>query len=181
MLTNYLTTAWRYLVRDKGVSLISMLSLTLGLPCALLVFVFLQHEWIRDDFHANGDRIFRIYMTDATGENKWELRSAMLSSEVGPEIERSFPEVETTIRFRPTWRRLRMDDFTTRIGTMAFADSTFFDTFTFEILHGNHSPSGPPIKSYSPLRPQSVSPKGISPTSSESASPTSTPPTSCAI
>ena len=140
MLSNYLTTAWRYLIRDKGVSLISMLSLALGLACALLVFVFLQHEWVRDDFHVNGDRIFRVYMTDATGENEWELRRATLSPELGPEMERSFPEIETSIRYQNTWGRLRFDDYTTRINMMAFADSTFFSTFSFDILHGSKRP-----------------------------------------
>ncbi len=140
MLTNYLTTAWRYLVRDKGVSLISVLSLTLGLACALLVFVFLQHEWIRDDFHLNGDRIFRVYMTDDTGENEWELRSATLPQSLGPELERSFPEIEESVRFRRTWGRLRIDDFITRINSMAFVDSTFFTTLSFDIMHGNTRP-----------------------------------------
>ena len=140
MLANYLTTAWRYLLRDKGVSLISVLSLTLGLACALLVFVFLQQEWVRDDFHVNGDRIFRVVMSDAIGENEWELRSAMLSPELGLEMKRSYPEIEETVRFRNVWGRLRRDDFTTRMNAMAFTDSTFFTTLSFEIMHGDRHP-----------------------------------------
>ena len=72
MLSNYIKIARRHLLRDKMVGVISVISLSLGIGCAILVFVFVQQEWVRDDFHVNGDRVFRLHVTNASGRTPWE-------------------------------------------------------------------------------------------------------------
>ena len=135
MLTSYLKIAWRHLLREKVVSLIAIVSLSLGIACALLVFVFLQNEWVRDDFHVNGDRVFRLHSTNEAGRNSWERTSALHSAELGPEIEASIPEVVKTARWGPSFGRLRRDDFTIRFD-MAYVDSTLFSLMSFDIAYG---------------------------------------------
>ena len=143
MLTSYLKIAWRHLLREKVVSLIAIVSLSLGIACALLVFVFLQNEWVRDDFHVNGDRVFRLHSTNEAGRNSWERTSALHSAELGPEIEASIPEVVKTARWGPSFGRLRRDDFTIRFD-MAYVDSTLFSLMSFDIAYGDRAPFSTP-------------------------------------
>ena len=67
MLINHIKIAWRYVMAEKVVSLISLVSLSLGITCALILFVFLHYEYVRDDFHVNGDRLFRVHLTNEAG------------------------------------------------------------------------------------------------------------------
>ena len=144
MLLSYIKIAWRHLVRDKVVSLISVVSLSLGIACALLVFLFLQHEWIRDDFHVNGDRTFIVYRTNEAGEGNWDRRFATFPEEAGPQIAKALPQVEGFTRWGYSGGgRLRYSDFTTRV-VFAFVDSSLFSMMSFEMMHGDSQPFSTP-------------------------------------
>ncbi len=45
MLTKYLKTAWKNAARNKARSLISLLGLTLGMACVMLIALFIKHEY----------------------------------------------------------------------------------------------------------------------------------------
>ena len=57
MFKNYLTVAIRSLMRNKMQALITILSLSVGMACALLIFMYVQHELAYDHHHKNADRI----------------------------------------------------------------------------------------------------------------------------
>lgn len=144
MFLSYIKIAWRHLIRDKVVSLISVLSLSLGIACALLVFLFLQHEWIRDDFHVNGDRVFLVYRTNEAGEEEWDRRFGLLPLDAGQQIQDAFPQVAGFTRWRSTgFSRLRDGDFTTRVN-FAYVDSSMFSMLSFDIMHGDRNPFSAP-------------------------------------
>ena len=60
MFQNYLKTALRNLLREKGSSLLNIAGLTLGITCSLLLFLLIRHLATFDNFHANRDRIYRV-------------------------------------------------------------------------------------------------------------------------
>lgn len=60
MLRSYLTLALRTLRRRLGYTALNAFGLTVGLACAALVAVFLQHELNWDTHHEHADRIYRI-------------------------------------------------------------------------------------------------------------------------
>ena len=87
----------------------------------------------------NGDRVFRLRVTNESARNEWDRRSVMLSSEVGPELEALLPEVESVTRWGPSFGRLRRDDLTVRFN-MAYVDSTLFSSLSFDVAHGDQTP-----------------------------------------
>lgn len=60
MLQNYLKIAIRNLIKNKGYSTINILGLSLGITCCLVLFVVVRFELSFDNFHAHGDRIYRV-------------------------------------------------------------------------------------------------------------------------
>ncbi len=144
MLSNYIKVAWRHLLREKVVSLISVVSLSLGIACALLVFVFLQMEWVRDDFHVNAERVFRIDGTNEAANDRWNESFALQSAELGSELQTMLPEVvESVARWGPSFGRLRRDDFTIRFD-ITYVDSSLFSMFSFDIAYGDRAPFSTP-------------------------------------
>ena len=57
MLRNYLTIAYRQLLRHKGYSLINILGLAVGIACCLIILLYVQDELSFDNFHEKGERV----------------------------------------------------------------------------------------------------------------------------
>ena len=93
MLHNYLTVAWRCLVRDGTTSVVNVAGLTLAIACALLAALFIRHELTYDRFHENGDRIFRFRLVRPDGYNLLELPANASSA-----MRDAFPEIERIAR-----------------------------------------------------------------------------------
>ena len=60
MFRNYLKTAWRNLVRQKGSTMINIAGLTLGISASLVLFLMVVHFSSFDNFHTKRDRIYRV-------------------------------------------------------------------------------------------------------------------------
>lgn len=69
MFQNYLKTALRNLLREKGSSFLNLAGLTLGISCSLVLFLLVKHLATFDNFHVNGDHIFRV-VTEMDGNNE---------------------------------------------------------------------------------------------------------------
>ncbi len=60
MLTNYFKTAFRNLIRNKALSFINIIGLSIEISAALVIFLIVQYDFSFDKHHKNGDRIYRI-------------------------------------------------------------------------------------------------------------------------
>ena len=60
MLRSHLKLALRSLFRYKIHSSISVLGLSIGFACFIVVFVFIAHEMNYDAFHENAERLYRV-------------------------------------------------------------------------------------------------------------------------
>ena len=94
MLHNYLTVAWRCLVRDGTTSVVNVAGLTLAIACALLAALFIRHELTYDQFHENGDRIFRLALATTGSASAWAGHPTNASSSMRD----AFPEIERIAR-----------------------------------------------------------------------------------
>ena len=63
MFKNYFKTAWRNLSRNKIFTLLNITGLAIGVTVCLFMSVWLQGELSFDNFHPNGNAIFRISNT----------------------------------------------------------------------------------------------------------------------
>ena len=128
-----LRLAARRLRRHPGFTLLNASGLAIGLACALLALFYIRDETRVDRFHADGDRIVAIALTDSarTELNTWisyPVATAMAE----------LPEVEATMRVSgPATRQLRVagGQESVEVG-VATTEADFFSFFSFPLVAG---------------------------------------------
>ena len=136
MLRNYLLTAWRNLLQQRGYTLINLLGLALGMACCLLIILYVQHELAYDRHHERADRIYRISSEMKMGGNRDHY--AMSSMAAGPEVSARYPEVDTFTRFlySSSARSVRVADRAFKEERIFLADPQVFDVFSYPLVEG---------------------------------------------
>jgi len=141
MIKHYLKIAFRNLLKQKVLSGINILGLSIGLACFILFLIYTVNEFTFDRFHKNADNIFRIYRwTEAMGEEKASADISM-PMPLGPALKQDVPGVKEYVRFKQSWgdNFVKADGKINSIG-ICYADPQFFNIFSFNIISGNPSP-----------------------------------------
>src|ERR1700748_572223 len=60
MIKNYLKTAFRSLIKNKGYSFLNIFGLALGIACASIIFLWVESEVTYNDFFSNKATIYKI-------------------------------------------------------------------------------------------------------------------------
>ncbi|MDZ7646862.1 MAG: ABC transporter permease [Cytophagales bacterium] len=105
MIRNYLKTAVRIMLRQKGYSLINIAGLSLGVAASLLIILYVVDELSYDRFHANATSIYRIGFKGRLQGNDFNMASS--PAPVAEAIAREIPEVKAVVRFG-LWRTTPM-------------------------------------------------------------------------
>jgi len=137
MFRNYLKTAIRSLLRNKAYAAINIIGLSLGISACLLIGIYIVHELSFDKFHKNADRIARVLMEYNTGDAPQTLSST--GTKVGPQFQRTFPEVQAYTRTLKYTRVVSYEDKAFEEKNFLYADSAFFSMFSFPLTAGNAS------------------------------------------
>ena len=134
MIKNLLTVAVRNLLRHKLYTAVNVLGLAIGLAGAILILLYVNQEFSVDRFYTLGDRIYKV-IREVRKTTRTTYESGT-SGALGPELEASFPEVETTIRF---WRWPVNARYGERKGEYEFAlvDDGFLRVFDFDLIRGD--------------------------------------------
>jgi putative ABC transport system permease protein len=136
MIKNYFKIAFRNLYRNKAFSAINIVGLSTGLTCCLLMILYLQHQLSFDTFHEKGHRIVRVIMEYSFGEDR-SSKGNFTSTKVLPSFKQNFPEVADGVRLSPSKALVRYGDNVFNEKYFLYADSTFFNIFSFKLLQGN--------------------------------------------
>jgi len=137
MIKNYFKTAWRNLTKNKTHSFINIAGLTIGLTCCLLIALYIQHELSFDKFEEKGTRIARVIMQYNFNGSNESNEGNYTSVRVAAIFPKTFPEVESAIKMTEYNRVVRYDDKMFDEKNFMYADSNFFDIFSFRLLSGN--------------------------------------------
>lgn len=138
MLRNYLRIALRNLQRETTFAVINVAGLALGIACCVILALFVRHEWRYDRFHENADRIVRINKS-ATQSGGDRVTISTTPFRLAPGVEASFPQIERTVRVSGNDVRFEGDGRDPLTVEALYADSTFFDVFSFDVVHGRAS------------------------------------------
>jgi putative ABC transport system permease protein len=139
MLKNYIKIALRNLKKRKAFSIINILSLALGLVGGIFMLVYALDEFSYDNFHENGDRIYRVNTVFVDSKSGNESFNSSNGWPVGKILESDFPEVENVI-YTITWPKLDVKtEEETLSPRMAYVSESFFDVFSFEQVKGSPS------------------------------------------
>ncbi|MCE2997495.1 MAG: ABC transporter permease [Cyclobacteriaceae bacterium] len=142
MLKNILLVTIRNFVRQPGHSLLSILGLSAGLTCALLIMLWVIHETSFDKFHSSTDRLFKVLThVEADGSYQtYDVASSVLDVSSIPEAE-TLVSVSTGNRwphelcFRP---EAKGNECIYLNGV--YANENLFSVFDFPILQGDRNP-----------------------------------------
>ena len=134
MIKNYLTVAIRNLMRHKLYTSINVLGLAIGLACGILILLYIQQEFAVNRSHTLGDRIYKV-IREERGSTQTTYGGGT-SGALGPVLEETFPEVETTVRI---WRWTVSAQYGEREGGYQFGlvDDNFLDVFDFPLIKGD--------------------------------------------
>jgi len=136
MIRNYLKLSIRNLKSNRGYFFINLLGLTIGITSFILIIFWIKVETSYDKFHRNAGNIYRVdYLLYEEGI--LEQHSASGSTGVGKEIVNMFPEAENYTRFTRTESLVKYGDKTFKEKNILFAQSSFFDLFSFPLAEGN--------------------------------------------
>ena len=140
MIKNYIKTAFRTLLKNKGFTAINVLGLALGLATCLLIVFYVFDELSYDRYNTKADRIFRVYNDIKFGGVQSIF--AVTPAPAAAALKADFPEVEQTVRF------INRGGFQVKKGSqniqeysMIYADPTLFDVFTLPMISGDPATS----------------------------------------
>jgi len=140
MLKHYFKIAVRNLSRQKGLTLINILGLSLGLACFILFLLYAVNEFTFDRFHADGANIFRVYRWSQGSKDEPANGSPFMPIPLGPAMKEEIPDVLQYVRMQEGWN----EDFTRVNGVVipiqiTYADPAIFRVFSFRVKEGNLS------------------------------------------
>src|ERR1700735_3681434 len=98
MIRNYIKTACRSLLKNKGFTFLNVFGLSVGLATCLLIVFYVVDELSYDKYNTKADRIYRV--TENVSLNG---RAASYAGSEKPLAEalKSFPQIEKMTRFFP--------------------------------------------------------------------------------
>lgn len=132
MFRNYLNIALRQLMRNRLLTAINMLGLSVGLACVVVLVLFAQKGLTWDAFHPNIDRIYTIQTkeegNDAYSQSVYPLLDQLL---------RDYPDIEAGTHVQ-SWSRPWISYGGKDVQESTdYVDSTFFQVFKLPLKYGN--------------------------------------------
>jgi putative ABC transport system permease protein len=135
MIQSYLTSAMRYVGRNKAFTAINVLGLAIGMTACMLITQFVLHEFSYDNFHVKKDRIFRIQQ-DRYNKGEIATQWAAGAAGIGPDLKTNFPEVERYVRLRQSSPLLSTGDVFFKEESVYFSSKEFFNMFSVKLIQG---------------------------------------------
>jgi predicted permease len=145
MLKNYFKSAIRSFLKNKVITLITIVGLAIGISAALVIYQIVQYDYSFDKYEPDGNRIYRIV---SQGPN-WN--NSGVPSPLHEAVQRKIAGIQTTAAF------FEFNDWNTKVSIpqgnnqspkvfknqqdIVFADSSYFDIFPHQWLAGNATAS----------------------------------------
>ncbi len=139
MFKNYLKTAWRTVLKNKGLFSINIIGLSLGIATCLIIALYVIDELSYDRFHKKSDQIARVLLNAKMGDEI--IKEASVMAPVGKTLMNELPEVLSATRVLQVSEQTKVDfgGSSLRKGKMAYVDANFFEIFSFPLTKGNPS------------------------------------------
>lgn len=136
MIRHFLVTALRNFRRNGSFTLINVLGLALGMGITILILEYVVQELSYDRFHKNRENIYRVIINQ---EKEGAFTpSQYITAAVAPSMAEEFPDVEHFVRFcNPQSAFLTYGGKNFQVDNLTYADSAFFDVFTFRLIKGD--------------------------------------------
>ncbi|MGZ5135919.1 MAG: ABC transporter permease, partial [Flavitalea sp.] len=135
MFKNFFLIAYRNLVRNKISTLLNVSGLAIGVVVCLLIGVWLQRELSFDNFHPDGEKIFRLSNTFKSESESFSQAPSGPAS--GAQLPKLLPVVSSTCRLFGEEFKIKAGNNEFFENNILIVDSNFFQFFGFKLLKGN--------------------------------------------
>ncbi len=138
MLKHYFTIATRNLARQKLLTAINVLSLSIGIACFSLILLYAINEFSFDRFHKDSDNIYRVYRLSQPMGSEGASADVYMPMPLGPAMKQELPGVKNYVRMQEAWKGsfIKTGDQVVQV-PVSFADPEFFTVFSFPLKMGN--------------------------------------------
>lgn len=134
MFRSYFNTALRNFVRNKKLTLINLLGLSLGLAAFIVIFQYVAFESSFDRFHKDESDIYRLTigrLDRGTGTG------ALSAGAMAPILYDNYAGIKSYTRLRKFPSLVSKGDTRIHEDLFYFTDSTFFELFSYELIEGS--------------------------------------------
>ena len=137
MIKNYLKITFRNLANHKFYTALNIIGLSIGIASCLLILLYVYNELSYDTFHTKAERIYRVGLNGKIAEQ--EIFTTSTCPPMAFTLVQEFPEVENATRLYTYWGQqiIRYGETAIVEEKIYFADSTFFDIFSYKLLEGD--------------------------------------------
>lgn len=135
MLKSYFIIASRSLAKHKFFTVINVLGLAVGMSISLMFIAMITYVATYDNFHTNGDRIYRIITKTNLGGKEFARTPLPLAEQLSNE----YPGIEKVIRIDNSIAGEAEFDNKQIPMTGLFVDADFLNVFSFPMKNGNTS------------------------------------------
>lgn len=137
MIRNYIKVAIRHLLRNKGITVINVAGLAIGMACCILIVLFIREELSYNNFHKNAANIYRL---NSAAKHKDGQTGYFNRTQFGtaPALVKESSRITDAVRFYYVYDaivskgadKFKQDD-------VAYADAGFLTMFSFPMMAGN--------------------------------------------
>jgi putative ABC transport system permease protein len=137
MIRNYLKIALRTLAKQKTLSFINIFGLSVGIACFSLFMLYAINEFSFDGFHKKAANTYLVL--DKSGQENIKALAGVIYTPMplGPAMKQELPGVENYVRYVQPYETFVKIKNEVRRENIAFADSSFFNVFSFKFKYGN--------------------------------------------
>ncbi len=135
MFKNYLKIGLRNLWKQKMPSTINIIGLSLAVGCCLVSFKWIEANLVKDQFHERAEDTYLITPTRKSEDGN-KIRYGKVAMVAADMVAEEVPGVEFVNRYAFGYGQVKVKN--ARFGnTFIFTDPTFFDVFSYKIIHGD--------------------------------------------
>ncbi len=136
MIKNYLLITWRSMMKNRFFIFINVLGLSVSIACIIVAYFNLEFDATFDSNHTRRAAIYRV-----SSVREFEGKTTLYGFAplpLGNVIKENVPDVDNVVRLSWSYSNFKVGD-DLFPGGLAYADSDFFEVFTFKMLSGNGS------------------------------------------
>jgi putative ABC transport system permease protein len=132
MIKNYLTTAFRFLKKNKLFTAITTIGLSVALSASFIILLYIINELSYDHCHKNRARVYRV--VNSNGDFNTYVSATPYN--LAQALKDNFPQIEKTVRVMPI--PVTLKPYKGTIPEIAISsESDIFNMFTFPDLKGD--------------------------------------------
>ncbi len=136
MFKNYLKIAFRGFIRHKNMTLINIFGLAIGMAVCILLLLWVQDEMSYDNFHRNGDNLYRVIQVGVWNDGE-TYGSSTIPYSLTPVMQEDYPEIADHVRLRTLSGRMMQVEDKTYFENILLTEPSLFKMFSFEMLKGD--------------------------------------------